>query len=188
MINFPTVKLASCVTRVQRFRTSAQSPFGGFKNVYDFGGIRQFDIEFIPADKGEADQLEAFIEQEDTFLFSPVGYTFASGQGSPFITGSNQAGTSIISAGWATSRVVLKAGQWLQIGAQLNRVRADVTSTSSGAATLPLTLPQRSSPANASAIDYASPQGVFRIADTNRASERDTLWANVSITIEEDYG
>jgi hypothetical protein len=66
----------------------------------------------------------------------------------PLVNGGSQTGSSLITDGWAHSTIVLKAGDYFSVNSELKRVTSDVTSDSSGNATIAFKPALRSSPAD----------------------------------------
>jgi hypothetical protein len=187
MIQFPSANIRSAPPRLERFQTSGFSPINGAGDVQDYGGKWRFTITFVPLTRADALEVESFINSPETFLYSPRGYDFPSFVGTARIVGSDQFGGSVNSDGWEPGELILKKGQWLKIGDQLNRVSADIVSDSSGVAALPLDVPQRAAPADNTVINYTNPSGVFRIDGTERGFAKSILFSDITIDIVEAY-
>ena len=185
-VPFPTAKIAQSELLIQRYQQRSTSPYGGYSQTTDYGASIAFSLTFVPQTVDQAGELEAWLETEDDFYFSPPGYTFVTGKGTARINGAGQTGTSINSDGWTpVSSTVMRKGDWLQLGDQLCRLRADLVSTSGSNGVIQLTRPLRVALANNALIDYATPQGLFRIRDAERTVSRVPLFSYVTVTIEE---
>ena len=87
---------------------------------------------------------------------------------SPLVNGASQTGSDLVTDGWATNQDTLfKAGDWVQLGSsggsQLYMVADDVSSDTSGNATITVVPELRSSPADDDAVTYQSCKGLFRL-------------------------
>lgn len=89
--------------------------------------------------------------------------------GTPVVNGVGQSGTTLATAGWPVNTTVLKEGDFFGVNGELKIVVADVTSNSTGAASITFEPPLRSSPANAAGITTTKPLAVFKLdEDTAR--------------------
>lgn len=114
---------------------------------------------------------------------------FGTAVGTPVVYGAGQTGMSLVTSGWGVSQTVLKAGDYIQLGAvneftneftsefgsdgiaRLHQVVEDVVSDSSGNATISIWPRLRSSPANGAAITTSNCKGTFRLAENERSWE-----------------
>ena len=112
--------------------------------------------------------------------------------GYAYINGGGQTGMTISTAGWANSQTVLKAGDYIQLAcvneftgeftgefggspiARLHKVLQDVTSDSSGHASIDIWPRLRSSPVNGATIITSNCKGTFRLADNTRSWDINT--------------
>lgn len=80
--------------------------------------------------------------------------------------GSTAAGAlSVLTDGWDVSTLVFKQGDMIQLGSQLTFVTQDVTSNSSGFATLPVYPELHKVVANNTTVVYTDPTGDFFLAE-----------------------
>lgn len=94
-----------------------------------------------------------------------------SASGSGVVSGAGQTGSSLVTSGWTASQTgLLLAGDYIQVGNALHMVTADVDSDGSGAATLSIAPPLRTSPADLAPIVTASPACVMALADDQQAA------------------
>lgn len=113
--------------------------------------------------------------REGTFLMgdplrtSPRG----AGTGTPLVNGAGQTGQSLVTDGWTPSTLVLRAGDYIQLGsgstATLHAVLADVTANGSGQATLDIWPRLRTSPSDNAPITLTNPMGRWRLAVNDMA-------------------
>jgi hypothetical protein len=89
--------------------------------------------------------------------------TRGTGNGSPFVSGAGQTGTTLTTDGWANSETVAKAGDWFTIGGdtKVYQLTADVVSNGSGDATMEFYPSLRLTPVDQSPIDLSV---VFRVS------------------------
>lgn len=94
--------------------------------------------------------------------------------GSPLVNGASQSGNTLNIDGVSNSITnILKAGDWLQLGSggasRLHMVVANCNSNGSGQVAVTIVPELRSSPADNSAVVYASPMGVFQLSKNDPA-------------------
>lgn len=115
----------------------------------------------------------------------------AASPGYAYINGAGQTGMSLVTAGWANSQTVLKAGDYIQLGcvneftseftpeffgdpiARLHKVISDVVSDSTGHATIDIWPRLRSSPVSGATITTSNCKGTFRLAANERGWDID---------------
>lgn len=103
--------------------------------------------------------------------------------GSPYVSGDNQTGRQIVTAGWQPKKLVIKLGDLVTINNEMKEVIADVWSDANGAATFNFNPPLRNSPPNSEPIITINPHVLVKLemdsfARTNQAmqlAEFDTL-------------
>jgi hypothetical protein len=91
------------------------------------------------------------------------------GTGTPRVNGAGQSINTLVTDGWTTSQSgIMKAGDWLQVGAgstqQLVKVTADANSDGFGNATLEIWPRIRTAFADNTSLYVTSPKGVFYLA------------------------
>jgi len=133
-------------------------------------------IAFLVGLRGMANRLTL----HDHSLTAPRGIA----TGTPLVKGAAQTGGTINTDGWTINATgILKAGDWVGIGGELKMIRADVNSDASGNAALLVEPPQRSSPADNSAIITASPTAAFMLADDGQAGWNVTAARSYGLTV-----
>ena len=83
--------------------------------------------------------------------------------GNGLMNGAGQTGTSLVSDGWPTSSLILKAGDLFQVETQLYEVTSDATTDASGNVTINFEPEIRVSPANNAAITTTTPIMLARL-------------------------
>lgn len=83
--------------------------------------------------------------------------------GAPIVSEALTMRTSFTSRGWTPSTLVLRRGDWIQIGDELKRVTADVQSDLSGAATVRVAPMLRNNYPSGTPLVVDRPMGVFRL-------------------------
>ena len=99
--------------------------------------------------------LTALNGVEGTFLMGvPLGP--AAPSGSPTVSGANQTGNTLVTAGW-TNDVAIPAGTYFQLGSggtsTLHKVAVAATASGAGAATLEVWPRVRTAPSNGAALE-----------------------------------
>lgn len=119
-------------------------------------GSMSFDPDVV-----EADDLQLFLEQlggrAGRFCVrDPRAKTYPA-QGTPTVNGPNQTGGLLTTQGWLPSRLIMRKGQYFNVGLELKRSKQDIYSDINGAASLRFYPNIRIAPANATAINTADP-------------------------------
>ena len=153
------------------------SPFTGQQQVYAHQG-QWWEAElrlpeYLTRDEGE--QWAAFVTalngRQGTFLAGdPAGKTpRGAATGTPLVNGAGQSGLTLATDGWTPSTSgILKAGDWIQIGAgataRLHKVVQDASSNGVGQASLEIWPRLRYSPADNAALAVSNTVGQWRLA------------------------
>ncbi len=82
----------------------------------------------------------------------------------PVVNGSMTDFRSLPTKSWPASTLVLRAGDYLEVGGELKMVTADVTSDAGGLAAVPVGPPFRKAPANLAAITLDKPKAFMLLA------------------------
>tara|TARA_R110000787_G_scaffold42392_3_gene104383 strand:+ start:2331 stop:2951 length:621 start_codon:yes stop_codon:yes gene_type:complete len=152
------------------------SEFTGSQQVYAHAG--QFllcDISFPAMKRADAAPIVAALQSLQgalgTFYFGDPAWSYpiGVGTGTPLVDGASQSGTTLTTDGWTASQTgIMKAGDWVQIGAgssrQLCTVLEDADSDGAGDATLSLFPRIRTAFANNVGLTVNNPKGVWRLA------------------------
>lgn len=147
----------------------SRSSYNYKRQVQDFGGDSwAAEVSFPPLSREEAEKLTCFLlklrgSKGTFYLYDPLGKEpRGSVSGTPLIKGANQTGYELITDGWSTSvEGVLLEGDYIQLGQRLYKVTSDVTSNSSGEATLNIWPSLRESPADNETLITTNCRGIF---------------------------
>jgi hypothetical protein len=174
-LNLPTTPTASGIDgfslRLMESVAMLRSPWSFATQVQEHTGqLWACDVSIAPCQRAKAEPWVGFLES----LKGPVG-TFLMGDpwgknprgtatGTPLVNGGSQTGETLLTKGWTINITgILKAGDYIQIGQRLYKVKQDANSDGSGNATLEIRPRLRESPANNTSIITASPKGLFRL-------------------------
>lgn len=125
-------------------------------------------------DGAEAGALRSFLVaakgRENTFSvpLTLVGYTApASGYAGTTgqVKGAGQTGSSLLTDNWTPSTLVLKAGDYFEVGGEVKMVTADITSDGLGDATVTFEPALRTAPADNASLDYNTPSITMAMQD-----------------------
>lgn len=111
----------------------------------------------------------------------------SSASATPLVNGAGQTGRSINTDGWPVSTTVLHAGQFVTIGNQLLQLTADVTSNSSGQATISFEPAIRVSPADNAAIEFKNPYALMYFVEDPSYSVEPGLVYSMSFNLRESF-
>jgi len=169
------LKAATFSLTPRKINAGTASTFTGAQQIVKWASIWELTIITPPMnrDNGGA-SVEAFINSLDgqygTFLFGPPhakairGTANTSGVTVSAVASSGSTSLSLTGLGATTT---LKAGDYFQLGSssttRLYQIMADVTSDSSGNATIEIRNPLRSAAAIGDTVTLASPQGLWRL-------------------------
>jgi hypothetical protein len=135
----------------------AQLPFVNLSKA-DGRGLRAFIMSL----RGKAGT--AFVIPYDAR--TPLGTP----SGSPTVNGANQTGGTLITANWANSTTVLKAGDYFEVNGELKLMTADAITNGSGAVTLEFAPDLHTAPPNSDPIVYTNPSCTMRLVNDSQAS------------------
>lgn len=167
----PLLRAMSISWTMESNHALASSPFSGHTQAQR-GTLERWSFTMTIGRLNRRDAQTAiafFLNLEgnlNTFLMHdpaqprPLG----TGLGTPVLTAAHSAGSRLITtAGWIPNTPhTLRAGDWVQIGPQLSRLRADAHSATDGTATLDI-WPKLMLPlAAATPLITQKPQGIFR--------------------------
>jgi len=157
--------------------SSFSSPFTYQQQVYAHPGqMWTGEFELPPMSRAEAAPWVAALvslnSSEGTFYYGDPAWATPQGvgTGTPLVKGASQTGYDLITDAWTPSTTgIVKAGDWLQIGAttamKLHMIMADANSAATtGETTLTLWPKLRASPADNLAVTVTSPKGIWRLA------------------------
>ena len=120
--------------------------------------------KFPPMTRAQFAPIHAFVMAQrgryESFTLTPP--VLSTGQGSPagtpLVNGADQTGRSVVTDGWNNAITIFKADDYIKFANhdKVYTVTADVTSSGAGAATISIEPALITSPANDSAVTYAS--------------------------------
>lgn len=117
---------------------------------------------FILALKGGAGRFWAY----DFAGTEPQG----TGGGTPIIDGSSQTGRILNTKSWNANEIVLKAGDYIQVGDELKMITSDVTSDGTGLAVINFEPSLRKSHADGTSLITSNPSCIMRLIDDNQST------------------
>lgn len=121
-------------------------------------------------------RLEAFIAKLDgpsnRVRLWDFAHPIQAVKGAPVVNEALPMRTSLTSRGWTPSNLVLRKGDWVQIGDELKRVTADVWSDLAGAARLEIAPMLRADYPSGTPLVVARPMGVFRLDGAGAGKSR----------------
>lgn len=169
--------------RLKSNGTSFTSPFtGSTQTVRWVGSSWRATVTMDSLDELEAIAMEALLFEMDGIAGRVKLYDFGRTpnvvRGAPLVNGANQKGTSLITDGWTASTKVLKKGDYFTVNNELKYVLADVTSNSSGQATIRFAPQLRVAPPDNAALEVAKPYAIFRLADDENGVDRKPAFDN----------
>lgn len=156
---------------------TGRSVFTGSAQTREFPGARWVSkVEFPPLTQSRWRSLGAFVDkqvgQSGRFFYGPQYAAMPRAGVAPTaitVSGSDQTGRSIVTAGWTPNSTVLYAGDYFsydtESGRELKRVVGDVTSDVSGIATLTFVPPIRVSPSDGSVLDFSNPTCLMKLTN-----------------------
>ena len=164
---------ASLTWRPESNTKTFRSPFNGASQTVRFPGTR-----WICALVASLDGEYGRVKIHD---WGRVGRTPA---GNPVVQDANQTGTQLSSKGWTPGKLVLRTGDYLTVNDELKMVTADVTSTSTGTAIIPIAPMLRTSPPVNGKIEVGNPYGIFKLKDNQQGAGNRVPGIFTSYTLE----
>jgi hypothetical protein len=180
MIQFPLTPPAepapaAMTIRARETVAQSRSPFSGKRQVYEHqGGMWQMEFTLPILTEAEWREWSAFLVAlrgvRGTFLMGdPVrSAPQGAGGGAPVVDGAGQTGLTLATRGWPASTLVLKAGDYIQLGSasatHLHMLTADATSDAAGLVTLDLWPRLRTTPADGGLIVVSNTVGQWHLA------------------------
>lgn len=175
-LTMPTTPAPKQITFSSKFAVAGtESPFTYQQEVFEHQGQAWLaTVQLPPMKRAEAEAWVAFGLSLNgtlgTFLMgdpintSPQG----AGTGTPLIDGAGQqASKTLATKGWTNSTLVLKAGDFIQLGNYLYKNLTDATSDSSGKVTLNVFPRIRDALADGQVITISNTKGIWRLTDNS---------------------
>lgn len=173
---------------------SFRSPFNGSTQVARYPGSRwSCTVTANNLTDEQARRLEAMIAMLDgeygRVRLSDYGRVGRLPAGVPVVDGADQTGSALSSRGWTPGTTVLQVGDYLTVNDELKMVTADVKSSASGTAIIPIAPILRSSPPNGTAIEVRQPYGIFKLksGDQTVGERIPGVFTSFSIEFEEAF-
>ncbi|MGO4326731.1 hypothetical protein AB4Z48_18045 [Cupriavidus sp. 2TAF22] len=85
---------------------------------------------------------------------------------------------------WPAATIVLRAGEFLEVGGELKMVTADVTSDAAGLASVPVAPPFRKAPANLAVVTLDKPKALMRLASDVWEFVSTPAWRHESFSVD----
>lgn len=159
------------------------SPFTASSQTVRYPGSRwQTTMTFENLDDTESRLLEVMLARLDGMagrvrLFD-FGREPATLRGNPLVNGAGQSGDSVNTDGWTPNTLVLRAGDYIQVGTELKMVLSNTSSNASGQAAIEIGPMLRYSPADNSQIIVTNPTGVFMQPQQENGWDRKPAMSN----------
>jgi len=158
----------------------SRSPFSYKRQVQEHqGGHWEMSFDLPPLTEAEWREwtgwLAALRGVRGTFLWGDPARTSpqGAGGGTPVVNGAAQTGLVLATDGWPVSTLVLKRGDYFQLGngsaTRLHMVTADATTDSGGAVDLDIWPRLRESPADGALLTIDNPVGQWQLATNQNA-------------------
>ena len=144
------------------------------------GEIWTAKLSFRALNKAQASDLIGFLWSlkgaSTAFYMGDSAFTqpMGTGNGAVVVNGGGQTGTSINVRGGAAGEIILKAGDYLQIGNELKGVTKDCLVAGDTTATIEFEPRLRAIPSDTSVVILKNTQGLFRLKDDQQLPRRST--------------
>ncbi|MEF7904243.1 hypothetical protein U9396_04810 [Escherichia coli] len=180
---------ASLTWRPESNTKTFRSPFNGASQTVRYPGTRWVcSLTFNNLSDDKSRRLDSLIAELDgeygRVKIHDWGRGWRTPAGSPVVNGANQTGTELQTSGWTHGVVVLERGDYITVNDELKIVTADVTSTSTGTATVTFAPMLRWSPPDGAAIEVAKPYGIFKLKDNQQGAGNRVPGVFTSYTLE----
>ena len=180
---------ASLTWRPESNTKTFRSPFNGASQTVRYPGTRWVcSLTFNNLSDDKSRRLDSLIAELDGEYGRVKIHDWGRGgrtpAGSPGVNGANQTGTELQTSGWTHGVVVLERGDYITVNDELKIVTADVTSTSTGTATVTFAPMLRWSPPDGAAIEVAKPYGIFKLKDNQQGAGNRVPGVFTSYTLE----
>ena len=168
----------SLVTSLERRLITAvsvnTSPFTGTQEVQDWGGEWwEYQVSLAVLTPRDGKRVAAFFAAlggaRGRFMFRDPTAEAHGAVGPGVVSGADQTGAELLSAGWLPETLIMEAGDLFSLGFDdqtcLYQVTADVVSDAAGMARLPIVPSLRVSPVNGEAIEREAPKVLLRLTE-----------------------
>jgi hypothetical protein len=172
VLEWPDICPASLSWGLSSNTKTFRSPFNGTTQVARYPGSRWLCTMTISNQNDtQARRVEAMLALLDgeygRVKIRDWGRDGRTPSGSPAVDGANQTGSNLYSNGWTASALVLRLGDYITVNDELKMVTADVTSSATGTAIIPVAPILRESPPNGAVIEVRQPYGIFKLKDSS---------------------
>ncbi|VFS19473.1 Uncharacterised protein [Enterobacter cancerogenus] len=183
------VEPSSLTWRTESNTKTFRSPFNGASQTVRFPGTRWVcSLTFNNLTDDKSRRIDALVASLDgeygRVKIRDWGRDGRNPFGNPVVSDANQTGTQLYSKGWTAGKVILREGDYLTINDELKMVTADVTSTSTGTAIIPIAPMLRTSPPVNGKIELANPYGIFKLKDNQQGAGNRVPGVFTSYTLE----
>jgi len=183
------VEPSSLTWRPESNTKTFRSPFNGASQTVRFPGTRWVcSLTFNNLTDDKSRRIDALVASLDgeygRVKIRDWGRDGRTPFGNPVVSDANQTGTQLYSKGWTAGKVILREGDYLTVNDELKMVTADVTSTSTGTAIIPIAPMLRTSPPVNGKIELANPYGIFKLKDNQQGAGNRVPGVFTSYTLE----
>lgn len=180
---------ASLTWRPESNTKTFRSPFNGASQTVRFPGTRWIcSLTFNNLTDEKSRRIDALVASLDgeygRVKIRDWGRDGRAPAGNPVVQDANQTGMQLSSKGWTPGKLVLRTGDYLTVNDELKMVTADVTSTSTGTAIIPIAPMLRTSPPVNGKIEVANPYGIFKLKDNQQGAGNRIPGVFTSYTLE----
>ena len=180
---------SSLTWRTESNTKTFRSPFNGASQTVRFPGTRWIcSLTFNNLTDDKSRRIDALVADLDgeygRVKIRDWGRKGRTPAGNPVVQDENQTGTQLSSKGWTPGKLVLRTGDYITVNDELKMVTADVTSTSTGTAIIPIAPMLRTSPPVNGKIEVANPYGIFKLKDNQQGAGNRVPGVFTSYTLE----
>lgn len=166
LITMPSGKIQTVEWHLTQPAQATVSEWTGHSKVQPSGrSYYEARVSLAPLLRDDVFEWRAFLAKlqggANTFQLAAVETSQITA--SPLVKGGAQTGYAILTDGWGTSGLKLKAGQFATIGGQLLMLASDVTANGSFEAKMTFAQQVRSAPADNAAVTVGTPYATMRL-------------------------
>ncbi|HJV73175.1 MAG TPA: hypothetical protein VJ654_03050 [Noviherbaspirillum sp.] len=169
ILTFPSITPAHVAWGLKSNTESFTSPLNGSTQTIERPGARwKATLTMPPLTVSNAVLLDAFLLQLNGkagrfYLYPHHRPTPRGLGGSGVVSGGGQTGKTLATTGWTAGWLVLRAGDFFQVGSELKMCTADAVASGTGTVTLQFMPALRSAPSNGAAIVSTNPQTIMML-------------------------
>ncbi|WP_076738198.1 hypothetical protein ACBV55_13645 [Franconibacter pulveris] len=185
---------SSLTWRLESSTRTFRSPFNGTSQTVRTPGSRWVcSLTFSNQSDAQARRIEALLAALDgeygRVRLRDKGREGSTPAGAPVVSDPNQSGVLLYTRGWAASRLVLRAGDYITVNDELKMVTADITSAADGTASIHIAPMLRTAPPAGAALEVAAPYGIFKLKDNSQsnASRVPGVFTSFALEFEEAF-